>query len=53
MKALMGTLRKEPVVGVTCCELKSHLFKALALPTFIIRHQNLGRRLEKISLGSL
>ena len=35
MKALMGTLRKEAIVGVTCWELKSHLFKALVLPTFI------------------
>ena len=34
MKALMGTLRKEAVVGVTCWELKSHLFKALVPPTF-------------------
>ena len=34
MKALMGTLRKEAIVGVTCWELKSHLFKALVLPTF-------------------
>ena len=33
MKALMATLRKEAVVGVTCWELKSHLFKALVLPT--------------------
>ena len=30
----MGTLRKEAVVGVTCWELKSHLFKASVLPTF-------------------
>ena len=34
VKALMTTLRKEIVVGVTYWELKSHLFKALALPTF-------------------
>ena len=34
MKALMGTLRKRLVVGVTCWEFKSHLFKALVLPTF-------------------
>jgi hypothetical protein len=34
MKALMATLRKEAVVGVTCWELKSYLFKALVLPTF-------------------
>ena len=35
MKGLMGTLRKEAVVGVTSWELKSHLFKALVLPTFM------------------
>ena len=35
MKVLMGTLRKEVVVGVACWELKSHLFKALVLPTFM------------------
>ena len=34
MITLMGTLRKEVVVGVTCWELKSHLFKGLVLPTF-------------------
>ena len=34
MKALMGTLRKEVVVEVTCWELKSHVSKALVLPTF-------------------
>ena len=34
MKALMRTLRKEAVVGVTCWKLKSHLLKALVLPTF-------------------
>ena len=34
MKALMGTLRKEGVVNVTCWELKFHPFKALVLPTF-------------------
>ena len=34
MKAMMGTLRKEAVVNATCWELKSHLFKALVLPTF-------------------
>ena len=30
----MGTSRKEAVFGVTCWELKSHLFKALVRPTF-------------------
>ena len=34
MKAFMGTLRKELVIGVTCWELKSHLFKALVVLTF-------------------
>ena len=35
MKAFMGTLRKEAIIGVTCWELKSHLVKALELPTFM------------------
>ena len=30
----MGTLRKEVVIRATCWELKSHVFKALVLPTF-------------------
>ena len=34
LKALMGILRKEDVVLVTSWEHKSHLFKALMLPTF-------------------
>jgi hypothetical protein len=34
MKALMATLKKEAIVGVTWWVLKSHLFKALMLPTF-------------------
>ena len=34
MKALTGTLRKEAIVKVACWELKSHIFKALVLPTF-------------------
>ena len=34
MKVLMGTLRKEPVVIVTCCKLNFHLFKFLVLPTY-------------------
>ena len=33
-KALMDILRKEPMEGATCWVLKSHLFKALVLPTF-------------------
>ena len=35
MEALMGTLRKETIARVTCWELKSHLFKASVLPTFM------------------
>ena len=31
LKALMGTLRKEAIVGFTCWDLKSHLFKILVL----------------------
>ena len=38
----MGTLRKEAVVGVTCWELKSHLIKALVLPTFKYGTENWG-----------
>ena len=30
----MGTLRKETIVGVTCWDLKSHLFNALVHLTF-------------------
>ena len=30
----MGTLWKETLVGDVCWELKSHLFKALVIPTF-------------------
>ena len=33
-ETLMGTLRKEAIVGVTSWKLKSHLFKALVLSTF-------------------
>ena len=40
MKILMATLRKEVVVGVTCWELKSHLFKSLVLPTFTYGSEN-------------
>lgn len=32
MKALMTTLRKKAIVGVTCWELKVHLLKALMVP---------------------
>ena len=34
MKPFMDILRKETIIRGTCCELKSHLFKALVLPTF-------------------
>ena len=33
-ESLLSTLRKEEIVGVTCWELKSHLFKAKMLSTF-------------------
>ena len=46
MKALMGTLRKEVVVGVTCWELKSHLFKALVLSTLEYGNEILGGNLK-------
>ena len=35
MKVLMGISSKEAVVGVTCWECKSRLFRVLVLPTFI------------------
>ena len=35
MKASMGTLKKEPVVEITCWKLKSHPFNALVVPTFM------------------
>ena len=34
LKALMGISNKEAAIGVTCWECKSHLFRALVLPTF-------------------
>ena len=34
MITMVGTLRKDTIVGVTCWEFKSHLFKTLVLPTF-------------------
>ena len=46
MNALMGISKKEAVVGITCCELKSHLFKALVLPTFMYGTENWGGDLE-------
>ena len=46
MKALMGTLMKEVVVGVNCRELKSHLFKALVLPTSTYGIENWGGDLK-------
>jgi hypothetical protein len=52
MKALMDTLRKEKIVGVKCWQLKSHLFKALVLPTFTydtkIQEANLKNSHKKI-----
>ena len=53
MKALMRTLRKEVVVGITSWELKSHLFKALVLPTFMHGTENQGGYLKKLLLESL
>ena len=49
-KALMGAVRKEVVVGVTCWELKSHLFKALVLPTFTYDIELWGGNLKKLPL---
>jgi hypothetical protein len=46
MKALKSTLRKEVVVGATRWELKSHLLKALVLPTFIYGIDILGGDLK-------
>ena len=46
MKAFMGSLRKEIIVGVTCCKLKSHLFKALVLPNFTYDTEILGANLK-------
>ena len=46
MKALMGTLRNEVVVNVTCWELKFHLFKALVLPTFTYGIESWGGDLK-------
>jgi len=34
IEALMGTFKKEALVGVMCWALKPHLLKALVLPTF-------------------
>ena len=46
MKALVDTLRKEVVVGIACWELKSHVFKALVLPTFTYGIEIWGGDLE-------
>ena len=46
MKAMMSTLRKETIVGVTCWKLKSHLFKALVLPTFTYDTEIRGANLK-------
>lgn len=48
MKVLMGTLRKEAEVGATCWKLKSHLFQALVLPTFIHATEIWGRDLTTL-----
>ena len=49
MNALMVTLRKESAKGVTCWELKSHLFKAMMLPTFTYGTKIWGRQLGRFS----
>ena len=46
MKALVRTLGTEAVVGVTCWELESHLFKALMPPTFMYGTRIWGGDLE-------
>jgi hypothetical protein len=53
MKTLMGTLRKEAIVKVTCWELKSHLFKGLVLPTFTYGTEFCRANLEKLKLEGL
>jgi len=50
MKTLMWTLRNETIVGDVCWEFKSHLFKALVLPTFTYRTKIWGGDLEKSHL---
>lgn len=50
MKALVVTLREEPIIGVTCWDLKSNAFKALMLPT-LTHGTKLGNIFGKISLG--
>jgi hypothetical protein len=47
MKGLMGTVRKETVVGVKNWELESYLFKALVLPTFMYGIEIWGGDLKK------
>lgn len=49
-EALMGTLRKEAIVGVTCWERISHLFEALVLPIFTYGIEIWGGNLKKLSL---
>ena len=48
MEALLGTLRKVPIVEATCWELKFHLFKALVLPTFTYGIEFWGGDLKKL-----
>ena len=43
MTALMAILRKEALIGVTCWELKSYMFKSLVLPCFAYDAKILGR----------
>ena len=53
MKALMRTLRKEAVGGVTYWELKSQLVKVLVLPTFTYGTGIWGGDLKNFQLESL
>jgi hypothetical protein len=45
----MGTLRKYGLVGVTCWKLKSHLFKALVVPTFTNEIKSWGSDLKNLT----
>ena len=40
VESLDGHFKKQAIVGVTCWELKSQLFKALVLPTFKYATEN-------------
>ena len=50
MKVLMGTLRKGAIVSITCWDFKSHLFRALVLPTFMFGTKIWGGNLKN-SIG--